>query len=101
MLASMGQPMASSVKPSSASSVTWPAATAPPWLPIAGTMKGASPRPLSHSTAALTTAGLLLIPRLPQVIATRAPGASAVSRRDASRAARVVAATSASAGTAG
>ena len=30
MLASMGQPMASSVKPSSASSVTWPVATAPP-----------------------------------------------------------------------
>ena len=40
MLASMGTPMLCGVTPYSASISSWPAAVAPPWLPIAGTMKG-------------------------------------------------------------
>ena len=83
MLASMGQLMASSVKPSSASSVTWPVATGAAVTAHRRHDEGCeSPRPLSQTTAALTTAGLLLMPRLPQVIATRAPAASAVSFRE-------------------
>ena len=39
----IGQPTASSVTPSSASSARWPSAVPPPWLPIAATTKGARP----------------------------------------------------------
>ena len=58
IVASMGQPIASGVKPSAPSSSVWLSARAPPWLPMAGTMNGCTPRSRSQATTLLTTAGL-------------------------------------------
>jgi hypothetical protein len=52
----------------------WPSAVAPPWLPIAGIIKGSAPNSLRLSAADLMISAIFAIPLLPAVIATLIPG---------------------------
>jgi|GEM_PF-5037263 len=70
----IGAPIASSVMPYSAMSSIWPSAVAPPWLPMAGTMKGFASSFFSSSMMVLMIRAMLDTPRLPAVIAIRCPG---------------------------
>src|SRR5919199_1828322 len=67
-------PTDSSVMPRLARISTCPSAVAPPWLPIAGTMKGLAPASLSIRTSERSTPSMPEIPRLPAVIAISMPG---------------------------
>ena len=63
-----------SVTPSSPSISIWPSAVALPWLPIAGITNGSPPSARTSSPIARITRAMLAMPRLPAVIAIRAPG---------------------------
>ena len=74
MLARMGAPIVCSSMPRSARSARCPAAVPPPWLPIAGKMKGMPPRSRTAATTARNTCGIAAMPRLPAVMAISSPG---------------------------
>jgi hypothetical protein len=61
------------VTPSFFSTPAWPSAVPPPWLPMAGTMKGSSPRPFRCATTVRARTGISATPRLPTATATLAP----------------------------
>ncbi len=84
-----------SVTPRWASTPAWPSAVAPPWLPIAGTMKGSKPRCFRCRTAAATTFGMWAMPRLPTATATLDPRRRSSSRRERASASSTAAARSA------
>ena len=88
----ISQPIASGVIPYAARTSTCPWAVAPPWLPIAGTMKTDAPASWRRSTTARTTWSIRSIPRLPAATQARAPGATVPIT--GSRAARTAALTS-------
>src|SRR5215207_897803 len=69
----MGTPTDSSVTPRLRRISTCPSAVAPPWLPIAGTMKGFAPASFRIWTSERKISSIPEIPRLPAVIATSAP----------------------------
>jgi len=77
MLERIGQPTVCSVTPSWARTLICPSAVAPPWLPMAGTMKGRAPRSRTSRAMARTSAGRSASPRLPTVSAMLMPGSTA------------------------
>jgi hypothetical protein len=66
-------PTDSSVTPRLRRISTCPSAVAPPWLPIAGTIKGEAPASFRISTRERKIPSIPAIPRLPAVIATSDP----------------------------
>ena len=70
MVARIGAPTASDVMPNPARTSVWPAAVAPPWEPIAGTMNGSQPAERSSPTMALTAGSRPSTPRLPTASGT-------------------------------
>src|SRR5918995_4044107 len=70
----IGAPTDSSVTPRLRRISTCPSAVAPPWLPMAGTMKGEAPASFKIWTSERRTLSIPATPRLPAVIATCAPG---------------------------
>ncbi len=72
--ARMGQPIVSSVTPRLWSTSTWPAAFAPPWLPMHGTTNGSAPMRFSSATTVARITSMPVMPRLPAVTATDMPG---------------------------
>jgi len=72
--ARIGTPIACAVTPYCASTSICPSGVAPPWLPIAGTMKGRAPASTRTFSAACTISLRLVIPRLPTPSAIVIPG---------------------------
>ena len=70
----IGAPQDSSVTPRLSSISTCPSAVAPPWLPIAGTMKGSAPISLRTETSPRRIPSISATPLLPAVSATLMPG---------------------------
>ena len=66
--------MDASEMPNSANRLFWPSSVAPPWLPMAGTTNGWPPTAFTVSTAARVILTRFWMPRLPAVMAIRAPG---------------------------
>ncbi len=79
----IGAPQNSSVTPKDSRISTCPSAVAPPWLPIAGTIKGSAPISLRVATMERRISCISAIPLLPAVSATLMPGlmAPAISSR--------------------
>ena len=72
----MGNPVDFSVTPSLSSASLCPDSVAPPWLPMAGTIKGAPPASRTISPVARSSSGRRSIPLLPAVMATSDPAFS-------------------------
>ena len=77
MLERISQSAVCGVMPYEARTSSCPAAVAPPWLPIAGTMNTEAPAWRTRSTAAVTTSSMRSMPRLPAARQTRIPGVTA------------------------
>ena len=73
MVAWMGQPIVASLMPKPSSTSICPAGVAPPWLPMAGTMKGSPPDSLTSATSLAAILSMLATPRLPKPRAMRLP----------------------------
>ena len=70
----IGAPIAASLMPKVSRISACPSAVAPPWLPMAGMMKGWACRSFTMSTSSFTITARLAICRLPTAITTRLPG---------------------------
>ena len=70
----IGAPQSSSVMPRDSRISTCPSAVAPPWLPIAGTIKGSASISFRISTRERRIPSIWAMPRLPAVSATLMPG---------------------------
>ena len=81
MSETIGMLVECSVMPSSPSISIWPSAVALPWLPMAGITNGSAPSARTSSPMARMTRAMLAMPRLPAVIAMRAPGLIVAAKR--------------------
>ena len=70
----MGTPIVSSVIPKLERIIRCPSAVEPPWLPIAGIIKGLHPSSFGKSHTVLIVNAMLATPRLPAVTAIDIPG---------------------------